>query len=147
MNESFYELYKSMRELVEHGDKDLSEPFQELLKYTKLNCERLDRSDMQYFRRYLNEKHLLFRFHKGGLEESMQTMKVIDSFEHLLVMVSGYWGVPFTKMTIEPYHYDDRIKWDTQIVMIHHADKSFPVGFINRVPGWTHKQGEVNEVS
>jgi hypothetical protein len=144
MNEQFYELYKSMRELVEHGDKDLSAPFQELLKCNKLNCERLDRSEQQYFRRYLNEKHLLFRFHKGGLEESMQTLKVIDSFEHLLLMITSYWGMPFTNLTIKPYIYDERIKWDTQIVMIHEDDKHYPVGFLNRKPDWQHQPGEVN---
>lgn len=148
MNEPFYQLYKSLRDLVfDFADKDLSETFKDFVLTTKANCDRHDRTNLKYLHRWQNERFLLFRFHRGGLDESMETVTIIESFEELLVLAIDFWDSPFTKLTVEPYVYDQRIHWDTQLVLIHVRDKSYPIGYLNRDPKWSHKQGEVNEVS
>jgi hypothetical protein len=95
-------------------------------------------------------KPLLFRFHKGMLEESMQTMREIYSFESLIMMINCEWDFMPVAIRVSPYVYDDRINWDTHIVTAKFKgleDSGFmPVGFLNRDPGWSHQQGEVNEV-
>lgn len=140
MNESFYELYKSMRDMVADFwgcDKDLSEPFINFIESTKRNCDHYDTKSHDYLRRWQNERFLLFRFHKGGLDESMETVQVIKSFEQLIIIVTEWWDSPLSKISIKPYAYDDRIQWDTQLVMIHVGESSYPVGYLNKKPEWS----------
>ena len=87
-------------------------------------------------------KPLLFRFHRGGLEESMQTLIEIKSFEQLLIHIADAWDVPFTRLTVSPYHFDHRIDWDTQLVRVFIEDISYPVGYLNRKPDWSVKDYE-----
>ncbi len=58
MNESFYQLYKSMRELVKKGEQHpLSDnPIGEFIRGTKLNCERHDRANKDFYNRWLKEQ-------------------------------------------------------------------------------------------
>ena len=138
MNEEFYQLYKSMKDLVhDFSDKDVSQPFKNLIEGTKRGCDILDEKDKRYLYRWMNERFLLFRFHKGGLTESMETVTIIDNCEQLLLLVMAYWEMPFTKLTIEPYVYDNRIQWDTQFVLVHEGDKHYPVGYLNKKPDWS----------
>ena len=58
-----------------------------------------------------------FRFHRGGLGESMATMTTIDTREQLELIVGG-------PVTFSYVGYDDRIAWDTYYV----SDKNGVVG-------------------
>jgi len=143
MNEPFYQLYKSLRDTVaDFHDKDLSQPFIDFIECTKSNCDRQDRSDPKYLNRWQNERFLLFRFHRGGLNESMETAVIVDSFEHLLIHISDAWDVPFTKLTVTPYVFDHRIQWDTHLVCVSLGDISYPVGYLNKKPDWSIKDYE-----
>lgn len=87
-----------------------------------------------------NLKPLLFRFHKGMLEDSMKTMREISSFQSLKMMIECEWDFEPVAIKISPYVYDDRIKWDTHIVSatFKGLDESgfMPVGFLSRMPEW-----------
>ena len=146
MNEEFYKMYKSTRDLVaDFGEQDLDEVTREYIKSLKYGCDRLDCSDESYLKRWQNERFLLFRFHRGGLSESMETVTIIHSFEQLICMINGWWDSPLTKITIEPYIFDSRIDWDTQLVIIHVQDKTYPVGYLNKKPDWsTPKEETIN---
>jgi hypothetical protein len=66
---------------------------------------------------------MLFREHKGGLFESMQTcvdVKDIDALYDLLSSRLSKYGHNFTRgqMSIKPYGYDERIGWHANIVTI-----------------------------
>jgi hypothetical protein len=87
-------------------------------------------------------KPLLFRFHRGGLEESMQTVIEIKSFEQLLITIIDGWDINPTKVEIKPYIYDERIHWDTHFVIIHVGESNYPVGYLNRKPDWSVKDYE-----
>jgi hypothetical protein len=86
----------------------------------------------------------LFRFHRGGLEESLATTIIVKKFNDVvkaivtseLVKATGQdWGAEFK---IIPYpneedNFDPRIGWYTQMVManIYEKDKMHPVGFLS----------------
>jgi hypothetical protein len=151
LKESCYKIYKQGRDMVEQfRGVDLQPEVREFVDTQERIAESYDRRNKNFYYRWLNETYLLFRFHKGGLDESMETIQIIETFEQLVSIVAKYWDSIFTQITIEPYSYDDRIKWETQIVMIHVKDKKYPVGYLNREPNkefWNiTQQGEVNEV-
>lgn len=83
----------------------------------------------------------LFRFHRGGLAESLATTVVVKSIPHLISILaesvhkSSTWGA---RVTIEPYpmeskNFDPRCGWYTHIVLanILEPDKMHPVGFLS----------------
>jgi hypothetical protein len=63
-----------------------------------------------------------FREHRGGLDESLATTVRLYTYPALLKHVRGLlapWGVRVDKLKIESYYgYDDRIGWDTYIVIL-----------------------------
>lgn len=79
---------------------------------------------------------VLFRFHRGSLDDSMKTVVEIDTWEQLEELIEESWQVKISAMEIKPYIYDDRIDWETQIVTIKVcADETcvtYPVGFLNK---------------
>lgn len=83
-------------------------------------------------------KLILFRFHRGGLSESMETVIEVKTFEHLIMHIQEHWEVQPAMVSIDPYMYDARIDWDTQIVQIAVGIQGrqviYPVGFLNRAP-------------
>ncbi len=100
-------------------------------------------------------KPLLFRFHRGGLDESMQTVIEIKSFSHLIMHIEEKWEVQPLKISIEPYMYDARIEWDTHIVQVTFGHPqgnmiTYPVGFLSRAPDeWrevNYQQGDKIEI-
>ena len=79
----------------------------------------------------------LFRFHRGSLEDSMNTVREIASYNHLLKIINDdwkSWGVELEKIDIKPYVYDERIGWDTHIVLATEKEsgKTYPIGFLNQ---------------
>ncbi len=141
MNDQFYELYKSLRDMVaDFHDKDLNQPFIDFIESTKANCDRHDRSNAQYLERWQNERFLLFRFHRGGLDESLQTVTIIESFDHLWAHIKLNWDVEPILLRIEPYIYDYRIDWNTHlvsvIIRVNEVDAAYPVGYLNKKPFW-----------
>ncbi len=76
---------------------------------------------------------LLFRFHRGSLEDSMETVMEIKSVKHFISHMKKYWFFPFEKVNLQirKYRYDERIDWDTFLVTL----SGIPVGFFNRHPG------------
>lgn len=91
-------------------------------------------------------KPLLFRFHKGRLEDSMKTVRQIDSFEFLIWLINHDWDFRPIAIKVSPYVYDERIHWDTHIVSARFKglenDGFMPVGFLNRKPEWSIKDYE-----
>lgn len=82
---------------------------------------------------------LLFRFHKGGLKESMETTIVIPSKASLDKYITKTMGIYITDIETEPYCYDDRIGWDTYLVTgaFNGNDRlRFTIGYLNRDPNW-----------
>lgn len=82
----------------------------------------------------------LYRDHRGGLAESLITVKVLEDrteLEDYLVeqMVNFGLGLNPKSIVIEPYAKDDRIGWDTHIVRGRlygkSADPLMVLGFTN----------------
>lgn len=72
-----------------------------------------------------------FRWHRGGLNASMQTVVEFDGSAPALVALlmkdAARWLSPINvgDLAVEPYGFDDRIGWDTHIVTV----KGEAVGF------------------
>jgi len=90
---------------------------------------------------------ILFRFHRGSLDESMETVEEVDSFEDLLLLIAESMDLELVSLSYKPYGYDHRINWDTQIVMGRFKGfyAAWPVGFLNKEPKW--REEFLNEVS
>lgn len=61
-----------------------------------------------------------FRFHRGGLAESLQTVVEVSTLDALADLLSDEIEHPVAveAIKIEPYAQDRRIGWDTHIVTI-----------------------------
>jgi len=83
----------------------------------------------------------LFRFHRGGLQDSLDTTIIVKSFQHLCAIIADHaapadkWGA---SIKIEPYpeegkNFDPRIGWYTYLVTanIYEKDKMHPIGFLS----------------
>lgn len=87
----------------------------------------------------------LFRFHRGGLHESLQTTIIVRTFNDMVkaiimsfdedMLKTQNWGAIFE---VKPYpdeqdNFDVRIGWYTQIVLcnIYEENKMHPVGFLS----------------
>lgn len=74
-----------------------------------------------------------FRFHRGGLEESMQTCVELENFEALKEHIkSEFPGVVTESIRIEDYSKepDERIGWKhTKVVKVSFGEELFPIGF------------------
>ncbi|MES0444990.1 MAG: hypothetical protein ABUJ92_00455 [Desulfobacterales bacterium] len=62
----------------------------------------------------------LFREHRGLLDDSMETVIKLESFEELEAKAKEItefygWG---DEVKVEPYAYDIRIEWDTHLVTV-----------------------------
>lgn len=69
-----------------------------------------------------------FRWHRGGLDASMATTVEFETIDDLMTILSSVIdNVKISDISIKPYTYDDRIKWDTHMVLF----KGTPVGFTN----------------
>ena len=73
----------------------------------------------------------LFRFHRGGLAESMKTCVPVTTMDELLVVLRTQATHPCDvkprpdNIEVKPYSFDSRILWDTHIVKV----SGIPVGF------------------
>lgn len=57
MIEEFYQLYKSMRDMVSDlNESNLSEPFIEMVRNTRINCEHYDHANNDCLIRWLKER-------------------------------------------------------------------------------------------
>ena len=72
---------------------------------------------------------MLYREHRGSLEDSMKTIFSIKSTKKDLSQIIG---CNIEDIEVKEYGYDDRIGWNTFIVLV----KGIPVGFTD---------GDVNE--
>lgn len=155
MKEAFYQMYKASRDLVEElRHRNLSPIHRDFVEQTEINCRRYDNANPDFYERWKKEtftpdETLLFRFHRGSLEDSMETCVEIKDLEHLINLIEKSWDIKMSEISIKPYGKDERIGWDTQIVSIKVcAGKNcvtYPVGFLNKplsIP-----TGEVHEVS
>lgn len=86
----------------------------------------------------------LFRFHRGGLKESLATTIIVKTFTDLvkaIVMQDGFvndanknWP---GRIKIEPYpaenNFDDRIGWYTHLVSanVYEKDVMCPIGYLS----------------
>lgn len=76
---------------------------------------------------------MLFRFHRGGLMESMQTAKEVRDIAGICQLMNKTGFSLFCNiitpdmLSIRYYGYDQRVDWNTWIVLFNGA----PVGFTN----------------
>lgn len=63
-----------------------------------------------------------YRDHRGGLDDSMATMVEIQP---TLAALAHHLKVPANSIRVESYVYDDRIKWDTHIVLVDGRPRGF----------------------
>lgn len=87
----------------------------------------------------------LFRFHRGGLQDSLETTIIVKTRDELLARIldSSSFGIRDAaygnyELKIDPYPFkeicfDSRIGWYTQIVTgnIYEEDKFHPIGFLS----------------
>ena len=87
----------------------------------------------------------LFRFHRGGLHESLQTTVVVKTFNDMVkeilmsfdeeMLKRQTWGAHFEVKPYpdDGYNFDPRIGWYTQIVScnLYEENKLHPVGFLS----------------
>ena len=75
-----------------------------------------------------------FRFHRGSLDDSLETVIAVNSKQELLDILNKsyanwYDGKIIYKLNnlhIEPYGYDERIKWHTFIVTLDPVSIYYP---------------------
>ena len=86
----------------------------------------------------VNKEKLLFRYHRGTLEESMKTVVEIVSMDHLKSLLGKpydlYSCLVIQDVKIEPYAYDERIRWDSYIVKVKIDNSYYVEGFLNQDP-------------
>ena len=70
---------------------------------------------------------ILFREHRGLLEDSMKTCREVSDLSNLTDVVNDLYGQG--EVTVQSYVYDNRIGWDTQMVCL----KGNAVGFTSGV--------------
>lgn len=87
----------------------------------------------------------LFRFHRGGLQESLDTTIIVKTFNDMVkaivmsfdeeMLANQKWGACFH---MDPYpsegnNFDSRIGWYTQMVTcnLYEEDKMHPIGFLS----------------
>lgn len=88
----------------------------------------------------------LFRFHRGGLDESLKTTIIVKTFNDMVkailfdcdiskIIEKPTWGAQFS---VKPYpeesnNFDSRIGWYTYMVAanIYEEDKMHPIGFLS----------------
>ncbi len=84
----------------------------------------------------------LFRFHRGGLEESLKTTIVVKNFNDLYTAIANEFDITASwsaSIEIEPYpaenNFDARIGWHTHLVTanIYDKEKYVPVGYLSEL--------------
>jgi hypothetical protein len=72
----------------------------------------------------------LYRPQRGGLSESMLEALKFDSKEELIQKLSEdlMVNIEANEISIKKYVYDDRIKWDTHIVLLN----GNAIGYVNK---------------
>ena len=74
-----------------------------------------------------------YRSQIGSLSESIKTIINVSSLKDLKEHLVNYYGRPIISVKIEKYCYDNRIKWDTYIVLVMflNTKEYVPTGFTN----------------
>lgn len=82
----------------------------------------------------------IFRYHRGGLEDSLKTVVLVKSLKDIEKIAMDFWSdfnLTDKKINIkvQPYlpEIDYRIGWFTQIVMCDFPDPGvfYPIGFLS----------------
>jgi hypothetical protein len=85
-----------------------------------------NKTDTQFIK--ITPVEMKFRWHKSGLKESLKTVELFSDMNGLLNILSkNMVSVSLKDIKIKPYCYDDRINWNTHIVLF----KGDPLGFTN----------------
>lgn len=69
---------------------------------------------------------MLFRYHRGSLDESMKTIVQINSVHELCELLN----VDEKDLKCEPYGYDERIGWDAYVITVSYSVYGFTNGDI-----------------
>ncbi len=72
---------------------------------------------------------VLFREHKGSLEDSLQTIKEVDSLKDIQFTMNEKYFHPISNLKSEYYTYDGRISWDTYIITAMLEETRIVIGF------------------
>ncbi len=92
----------------------------------------------------LDKAPLLFRFHCGMLDDSMKTVAIVYSRDHLMEMIRLKLDMNILDIKFDEYIHDPRINWDTWIVLgkTEGSTYHYPIGFLNREPDWLQEEYE-----
>lgn len=69
---------------------------------------------------------MLFRFQRGSLEDSMNTVREVNSLAEIEALLRSA-GIPSGKLKVYDYGYDSRVGWNTHVVTVNGKH----VGFTN----------------
>jgi hypothetical protein len=75
-----------------------------------------------------------FRFHRGSLEESMANVYEVMNHQELINLINEQWPFkyePILDIEVSHYVYDDRIGWDTYIIIAYYCGERHVIGFTN----------------
>jgi hypothetical protein len=65
---------------------------------------------------------VLFREHRGSLEESMATVTELESWtalvEYVIALVKPYRETTKDDVLLKWYGYDERVNWNTTLVLV-----------------------------
>lgn len=73
-----------------------------------------------------------FRFHRGSLEESMANVYEVMNRQELINLINEQWPFkyqPILDVEVSRYVYDDRIGWDTYIIIGYFDGERHVIGF------------------
>jgi hypothetical protein len=77
------------------------------------------------------EEAMKYRPQRGGLADSM---KEVIELEPTIDALASHLAVPAEQITVEPYCYDDRIGWHTQLVSVRGMAIGFTDSPIRKAP-------------
>ena len=72
---------------------------------------------------------MLFRFHRGSLEDSMKTVREVKSLAEIEALLKSAGYLP-GKIKVYDYGYDFRVGWNTYVVTVNRKHVGFTNGRI-----------------
>lgn len=75
-----------------------------------------------------------FRFHRGSLDESIANIHEVMNRQELIEIINKQWlfgHSPISDIEVSHYVYDERIGWDTYIIIGYFNGDRYVIGFTN----------------
>jgi hypothetical protein len=74
-----------------------------------------------------------FRFHHGGLQESLETEINVANIKELITAIETTYNSKVLELNFSQFIFDDRIGWDSALVTALFSFRQFdgPVGYVD----------------